>query len=126
MTILPTDPGIDPCIRMRLSSRSMLSISRFWMVTFLFPICPDIFLPLKTLPGNWHWPIEPGALCERELPWVASWVLKLCLFTTPAKPLPFETPNTSTTLGFSKDFKEISFRLAISLNSSSDKLNSVK
>ena len=59
-------------------------------------MCPAIFFPLKTLPGNWHWPIEPGALCARELPWVASCVLKLCLLTTPAKPFPFDTPDTST------------------------------
>ena len=96
------------------------------MVTFLLPICPAIFFPLKTLPGNWHWPIEPGALCDSELPCVASCVLKLCLLTTPAKPLPFDMPETSTTDGLSMHFSEISETSAKLLNSSSLRLNSVK
>ena len=28
-------------------------------------------LPGNTRPGLWFWPVEPGLLCETELPWLA-------------------------------------------------------
>ena len=122
----PIDPGTAPFIKSKLSSKSIFSISRFWTVVFLSPIWPAIFFPLNTLPGNWHCPIEPGALWARELPCVASCVLKLCLFTTPANPLPFETPETSTFFVSLNGCKVISFASCKKLNSSSDRLNSVR
>jgi hypothetical protein len=53
-------------------------------------------LALEHAPGVWFWPIEPGARCDSELPWVASWVRKLWRLTAPAKPLPMVVPVTST------------------------------
>ena len=41
------------------------------MVTRSAPMWPAIFLPLKTRPGSWHWPVEPRERCETETPWVA-------------------------------------------------------
>ena len=41
-------------------------------------------------------PIEPGALCETELPWVARFDEKWWRLIAPAKPLPIVTPVTST------------------------------
>ncbi len=96
ITVPPAAPGTAPLISSRLRSISTRTTSRFCVVTRSSPMCPDIFLPLNTRPGVWHWPIEPGARCDSELPWLASWVRKLCRFTTPAKPLPLLVPVTST------------------------------
>ena len=41
-------------------------------------------------------PIEPGVLCERELPCDARFELKLCRRMTPEKPRPLVVPVTST------------------------------
>ena len=41
-------------------------------------------------------PIDPGVLCERELPCDARFELKLCRVMTPVKPRPFVVPVTST------------------------------
>ena len=40
--------------------------------------------------------IEPGTLCERELPWEARLELKLWRVMTPVKPRPLLVPVTST------------------------------
>jgi hypothetical protein len=53
-------------------------------------------LPGITRPGSWRMPIEPGALVETELPWVARFDEKWCRLIAPAKPLPIVTPVTST------------------------------
>ena len=45
------EPGTAPRIRSRLRSASTRTISRFCTVRRTLPICPDIFLPLKTRPG---------------------------------------------------------------------------
>ena len=95
-------------------------------MTFVLPYCPAIFFPLNTLPGNWHWPIDPGALCDKEFPCVASCVLKLCLLTTPEKPFPFDIPDTSTLEFSANPFKESFFASFNSLNWFSETLNSVK
>ena len=57
---------------------------------------PAIFLPLKTLPGSWRWPVEPWVRWLTELPCVARPPLKFQRFMTPAKPLPIDVPVTST------------------------------
>ena len=41
-------------------------------------------------------PIEPGVLCERELPCDARFELKLWRVITPEKPRPLVVPVTST------------------------------
>ena len=88
------EPGIAPFTSNKLRSLSTLKISRHSSVTCAFPIWPAIFLPLNTLPGSWHWPVEPIARWEIELPWVASCILKLWRFTPPWKPLPLDWPVT--------------------------------
>ncbi len=60
------------------------------------PMWPAIFLPLNTLPGSWHWPVEPCERCEIDTPCDARRPPKLCRFIAPAKPLPIEVPDTST------------------------------
>ena len=57
---------------------------------------PDMRLPLNTRPGVWRWPMEPGARCDTELPWVFMPPAKLWRFMVPAKPLPTVVPVTST------------------------------
>src|SRR5690606_15758728 len=78
------EPGTAPLTSSRLRSASTRTTSRFGCVVRAAPRWPDIFLPLNTRPGDWFWPIEPGARCEIELPWVASCVRKLWRFTVPA------------------------------------------
>ena len=53
-------------------------------------------MPLNTRAGVAQAPIEPGARCFLWLPCDAPWPLKLCRCIAPVKPLPFETPVTST------------------------------
>ena len=65
-------------------------------MTFAAPSWPAIFLPLNTLPGSWHWPVEPWLRCETDTPWLARKPPKLWRFIAPAKPLPIDTPDTST------------------------------
>jgi hypothetical protein len=57
---------------------------------------PAIFLPLKTRPGSWHWPVEPWLRWLIDTPWLARRPPKLCRFIAPAKPLPIEVPAMST------------------------------
>ena len=45
-------------------------------------------LPGNTLLGDWFWPVEPGLLCDTELPWLARLEEKWWRLMTPAKPLP--------------------------------------
>ena len=45
-------------------------------------------LPGNTLLGSCFWPVEPGLLCETELPWLARFDEKWWRLMTPAKPLP--------------------------------------
>ena len=87
-------------------------IFKFWTVTFSDPIWPDIFFPFQTLPGVWHWPIDPGALWDKELPWVASCIWKFHLLTVPAKPFPFDTPETSTTCPSLNNAKGMTFPIS--------------
>ena len=53
-------------------------------------------LPGKTRPGSCAMPIEPGLLCESELPCEARFDEKWWRLITPAKPLPIVVPCTST------------------------------
>ena len=109
------EPGIAPFTNNKLRSLSTRRISRHSSVTWLFPIWPAIFLPLNTRPGSWHWPVDPIARWDIELPWVASCILKLWRFTPPWNPLPFDCPVTLTkcpapkseisSLGISDEFK---------------------
>ena len=92
----PLAPGTAPLTMISPRSTSVRTTCRFCVVTRAAPMCPAIFLPLNTLPGSWHWPVEPcerwliDTPCEARSPW------KLCRFMAPAKPLPIETPETST------------------------------
>ena len=43
----------------RLLILSISIIFKFCLVTLVLPILPAIFLPLKTLPGSWFWPVDP-------------------------------------------------------------------
>ena len=49
-----------------------------------------------TLPGSCRMPVEPGTLCDSELPCVALPPLKFHFFITPWKPFPLLMPQTST------------------------------
>ena len=93
---------------MRLFSKSDLIISKFCIVLILLPICPAIFLPLKTLPGSWFWPVDPCALWETETPCDALSPEKLCLFITPANPLPIVFDCISTNFWSLNNSKPIS------------------
>ena len=82
--------------RSRLRSGSLSMTSRFSVVVRTLPCWPAIFMPLNTRAGVAQAPIEPGARCFLWLPCDAPWPLKLCRCIAPVKPLPFETPVTST------------------------------
>ena len=60
----PLEPGTEPLTMIRPRSLSVLTTCRFCVVTRTEPRWPAIFLPLNTLPGSWHCPVEP---CERWL-----------------------------------------------------------
>src|SRR5690606_9258864 len=121
----PLCPGTAPLIRMRFRSASTRTTSRFCTVRRTLPMWPDIFLPLNTRPGDWFCPIEPGARCDTELPWVASCMEKLCRLTVPAKPLPIVVPMTSTFCPTSKRSTLISPPISNSPCSPSSRRNSV-
>ena len=53
---------------------------------------PAMRLPGNTRPGSCAMPIEPGVLCERELPCDARFELKLWRLITPEKPRPLVVP----------------------------------
>ena len=44
------------------TSGLMLTTLKLCVVTFLFPMCPGIFLPLNTRAGDVHIPMDPGLL----------------------------------------------------------------
>src|SRR5205814_6095273 len=67
----PGAPGTAPRMRSRFLSRSTCTTRRFSVVRRWTPMWPDMRRPLNTRPGVWRWPMEPGARCERELPWEA-------------------------------------------------------
>jgi len=54
------------------------------------------FLAGKYPAGSCAMPIDPGLLCDTELPWLARFDEKWWRLMTPLKPLPWETPDTST------------------------------
>ncbi len=56
------------------------------------PSWPAMRLPGNTRPGSCAWPVEPGALCDRELPWLARLDEKWWRLMAPEKPLPFDVP----------------------------------
>src|SRR3954452_21016117 len=98
-TTPPFGPGTEPRTRSRFSRMSTTSRPRW--VTRLFPIWPGPRMPLNTRAGSAEAPIEPGArtLCE---PCDLGPEAKLCRLIVPAKPLPFEVPDTLTVWPFSK------------------------
>ena len=71
-------------------------------VARLLPIWPGPRMPLNTRAGSAEAPIEPGArtLCE---PCDLGPEAKLCRLIVPAKPLPFDLPETFTVWPFSKN-----------------------
>src|SRR3990172_3769561 len=95
-TSWPLGPGMAPLTMSRLRSASTCMTSRFRQVAVACPRLPAMGLPGNTRPGVWRWPIEPGARCESELPWLARPPRKWWRLITPAKPLPIEVPCTST------------------------------
>src|SRR5690606_11389633 len=96
ITSPPGAPGTAPLIAIRPRSASTLTTSRPWVLCWTEPMWPDIFLPGNTRPGVCRWPIEPGARCDSEVPWVASPILKFQRLIVPWKPLPLVMPWTST------------------------------
>ena len=60
------------------------------------PNWPAIRMPLNTRLGVAHAPIAPGERCFLCTPWLPPRPWNPWRFITPAKPLPFETPTTST------------------------------
>src|SRR5579883_1896481 len=89
-------PGIAPARRSRFRSGSARTTCRFFVVTRRAPMCPAMRIPLKTRPGVVVAPIEPGARSRSAWPWVLGPPRKWWRLTTPAKPLPFDVPTTST------------------------------
>ena len=79
----------------------MSTTSRPRWVARLLPIWPGPRMPLNTRAGSAEAPIEPGArtLCE---PCDLGPEAKLWRLIVPAKPLPFEMPETFTVWPFSK------------------------
>src|SRR5207253_929512 len=61
-------PGIEPFTMMSERSASTRATSSSWIVRFTSPRWPDMRLPGKTRPGSCAAPMEPGLLCESELP----------------------------------------------------------
>ena len=96
MTQPPFEPGTAPLTMIRPRSLSVRTTCRFWVVTRTAPMWPAIFLPLNTLPGSWHWPVEPWLRWLTDTPCDARRPPKLCRFMPPAKPLPMVVPATST------------------------------
>ena len=66
----PFDPGTAPLTMISPRSASVRTTCRFCVVTRTAPMCPAIFLPLNTLPGSWHWPIEPWLRWLTDTPWL--------------------------------------------------------
>ena len=58
----PLEPGTAPLTIINPRSTSVEITSKFCLVTLTSPIWPAIFFPLNTLPGSWHWPVEPKLL----------------------------------------------------------------
>ena len=92
----PLEPGTAPRTMMSPRSLSVRITCRFCVVMRAEPMWPDIFLPLNTLPGSWHWPVEPWLRWLTDTPCEARRPPKLCRFIAPWKPLPIEAPATST------------------------------
>src|SRR5450631_4479579 len=92
----PSAPGTAPLTSRRpraTSTRTTLSVCT---VRVSLPYWPAMRLPGNTRPGSCAMPIEPGLLCERELPCEARFELKLWRRITPEKPRPLVVPCTST------------------------------
>src|SRR5467141_1749584 len=70
-TSRPLEPGTEPLTSRSCLSASTRTISRFRIVRRTSPRWPAMRLPGNTRAGLWFWPVEPGLLCEIELPWVA-------------------------------------------------------
>ena len=63
----PLEPGTAPFTMISPRSASVRTTCRFCVVTRTAPMWPAIFLPLNTLPGSWHWPVEPcAAVADRH------------------------------------------------------------
>src|SRR5690606_42160230 len=66
ITSPPSAPGTAPLISSRLRATSISITLRFSVVRRTTPMWPAIRLPLKTRPGVWRMPIEPGARRSEE------------------------------------------------------------
>src|SRR6266550_4897553 len=95
-TSRPLEPGTEPLTSRSCLSASTRTISRFRIVRRTSPRWPAMRLPGNTRAGLWFWPVEPGLLCEIELPWLARLDEKWWRLISPAKPLPIVMPWTST------------------------------
>ena len=102
---------------------SILTNSELRTVTLLPPTLPDIFVPLKNLDGLEEAPMEPGARCRSDCPWVLGPPRKPYLFTTPITPYPLDIPTTSTA---SPGEKMLAFISVPTFISSPQSLNSRK
>src|SRR5256886_1312084 len=70
-TSRPLEPGTEPLTSRSWRPASTRTISRFRIVRRTSPRWPAMRLPGNTRAGLWFWPVEPGLLCEIELPWLA-------------------------------------------------------
>ena len=92
----PSAPGTQPLTSSRPRSLSTRTTGSVCTVRVTLPYWPAMRLPGNTRPGSCAIEIEPGVLCERELPCDARFELKLWRVITPVKPRPLVVPVTST------------------------------
>src|SRR5215831_4579015 len=67
----PRLPGTEPLTSSSCRSASTRTTISPCAVRFTAPRCPAMRLPGNTRPGSCAIPVEPGLLCEIELPWLA-------------------------------------------------------
>ena len=91
LTIVPLGPGTLPFTNITFFSTSTFTTFKFCTVAVTFPICPGNFLPLSTLDGVAHAPIDPGLLWYLE-PCDIGPLACPCLLITPWNPLPLVVP----------------------------------
>src|SRR5207244_3879323 len=96
ITSEPLAPGTAPRTSTRFCSGSTRTTLMLSTVRRSPPMRPGSLWPGHTREGSDDAPIEPGARWNIE-PWLASPPFQLWRFTPPWKPLPFDTPTTSTT-----------------------------
>src|SRR5207237_6321901 len=88
----PSAPGTAPLTSNSPRAASTRTTFSFCTVRLTLPYCPAMRLPGNTRPGSCAMEIEPGELCESELPCEARLELKLCRRITPENPRPLVVP----------------------------------